>query len=485
MFIKNLEIKNFKCFDKEGVSLEFNMPDGKSAGSGLNIFVGENNSGKSTIFESIDFLRDGTKKDLEEVKNKNASVGDHIDVSLTFGGSITNVIDHFSQDNKKDVFKRHVYKNGTEDEERFKLLRTSADQKEIRLWDKATSEFKNQSGIDAPLKKLFQTNFVWSDTNPNTQASFGATTICGNLLKEIMNKFAKNEDYIEFSKQFERTFNDKESEIRKGLQNIERRTQEIVLEQFGDAKIFFRFDELAINSFFKNVKIEVDDGISTAMEEKGDGMQRSVVLALLQVYADELIKHPDNQDIVKPFFLFIDEPEICLHPSAQIKLGKDIFELSKTKQIFIATHSPYFFRNPSYKNAGLFLFNKDKNHKIEVSNINNENWGLLPWSPSWDEINYHAYNLPTPEFHNELYGSLQGHAKKTNVYHFDQYLQKCKSITETRTYKQKDKPNSTITLCTYIRHQIHHPENGGNKKYTSEELQSSIELLIRAIHSSR
>ena len=46
MFIKTLQIKNFKCFDNEVKSLDFNIPDGQTLGSGLNIFVGDNNSGK-------------------------------------------------------------------------------------------------------------------------------------------------------------------------------------------------------------------------------------------------------------------------------------------------------------------------------------------------------------------------------------------------------------------------------------------------------
>ncbi len=62
------------------------------------------------------------------------------------------------------------------------------------------------------------------------------------------------------------------------------------------------------------------------MEEKGSGMQRSIALALLQVYAEELVKHPRVSTITKPFFLFIDEPEICLHPQAQAKLLNAILE---------------------------------------------------------------------------------------------------------------------------------------------------------------
>ena len=164
---------------------------------------------------------------------------------------------------------------------------------------------------------MFEANFVWADTNPNEEMSFGSTTICGNLLKEIVKKFEETDEFKTFSTLFNKTFNDENSRLKRDLKRIEEKTQNIFLEQFGKAKISFHFDELKTEAFFKNTKIEIDDGTLTNMEEKGSGMQRSVALALLQVYAEELIKHPDNSDINKPFFLFIDEPEICLHPQAQ------------------------------------------------------------------------------------------------------------------------------------------------------------------------
>lgn len=56
MFIKKLCLSNFKGFIGDNHQITFKVPDGETAGSGLNIFVGENNSGKSSIFEAIDFL---------------------------------------------------------------------------------------------------------------------------------------------------------------------------------------------------------------------------------------------------------------------------------------------------------------------------------------------------------------------------------------------------------------------------------------------
>jgi len=50
--------------------------------------------------------------------------------------------------------------------------------------------------------------------------------------------------------------------------------------------------------------------------------------------------------------IFIDEPELSLHPSLQKKLNKLLVEFSKDRQIIISTHSPYFISWNSLENGG-------------------------------------------------------------------------------------------------------------------------------------
>ncbi|MDN8705063.1 AAA family ATPase, partial [Staphylococcus aureus] len=76
------------------------------------------------------------------------------------------------------------------------------------------------------------------------------------------------------------------------------------------------------------------------MGEKGHGMQRALALSLLQVYAD-ITCNAHGAGISKPFYLFIDEPEICLHPSGQQKLLEALMIISKSRQVFVTTHSPF------------------------------------------------------------------------------------------------------------------------------------------------
>ena len=54
MFIKQLQVKNFKCF--RDITFEnLAIPNGDK-GSGLNILIGENGNGKTTFLESINYL---------------------------------------------------------------------------------------------------------------------------------------------------------------------------------------------------------------------------------------------------------------------------------------------------------------------------------------------------------------------------------------------------------------------------------------------
>lgn len=325
---------------------------------------------------------------------------------------------------------------------------------------------------------MYDNNFIWADTNPSDEAKFGASTLCGVLLKEIALEHAKTDEYALFSKQFHQIFNDSESQLRKNIASVESKIQQILSEQFGQAGVRFQFHEMDIESFFKSANIFIDDGVSVPLSEKGHGMQRAVALSLLQVYADNLSESL-GKTIPKPFFLFIDEPEICMHPASQIKLLDALIKISQTRQVFITTHSPFMISTPYIKNVGLFIFTKSDNvNHIEISKIN----PMFPWSPSWAEITYKAYNLPTIDLHNELYGHLQSTNNFHTVNEFDTWLT-TQNVWQTHTWTKESKNKNIsmlVTLPTFIRNHIHHPENVTMQQnpYTSDELKSSIDIMI-------
>lgn len=76
---------------------------------------------------------------------------------------------------------------------------------------------------------------------------------------------------------------------------------------------------------------------------------------------------------LKGAFVFIDEPEISLHPNWQMKIMqyyKGIFTNDKgiqTSQIFVVTHSPFILHNENRTNDKVVILNRDANGKILVS----------------------------------------------------------------------------------------------------------------------
>lgn len=71
-------------------------------------------------------------------------------------------------------------------------------------------------------------------------------------------------------------------------------------------------------------------------------------------------------------FVFIDEPEISLHPSWQMKIMdyyKDIFTAedgTQTSQIFAVTHSPFVIHNENRRNDKVIVLTRDENGDIVV-----------------------------------------------------------------------------------------------------------------------
>ncbi len=360
MYIKNIKLNNFKCFQGEYIC-NFCIPDGKTLGSGLNVFVGENNSGKSSLMEAIYFVRNKGKKDVKCIES---SEGDEFYIEQTFVGDIENVVNNFVQDNKKETFKRRIYEENNE--KLFTVKRNFEDDEEIKkilFLNKDTGEYKNESGIDGPFQSFFQISNIWAKTNPEKESKFGSSTVCGNLLSDISEKFKidHEEQYKKFLQIFTETFNDEKSGLQADLNQVASETEIILNEQFGQAKLRFRFENPEPDILFSNIKIFVkDSGPETELSEKGHGMQRAVILSLLQVYAKRIteIIDTDGNKKLKPHFLFIDEPEMGLHPQAQKKLFEALRVISKTHQVFISTHSENFI--PVDLISNIFKFNKEK-----------------------------------------------------------------------------------------------------------------------------
>lgn len=136
-----------------------------------------------------------------------------------------------------------------------------------------------------------------------------------------------------------------------------------------------------------------------------------------------------------------------------------------------------------YQEKGVqLLVTKVENKKLNVQDARASGFGLLKRSPSWGEICYFAYNLPTVEFHDDLYSSVEDKLKTSPSQRLSQEDTEAWFITkgQTKEVRWPDPINGPKeeTLMTYVRNKTHHPDNTDRPQYTPEQLKDSIERMI-------
>lgn len=104
--------------------------------------------------------------------------------------------------------------------------------------------------------------------------------------------------------------------------------------------------------FQLGTNITLDDGIPTGVDEKGHGLQRYLIFALMRVWAAEARRTPviETAEIRERSHIFaFEEPELFLHPQMCRATYESLKQISRTDQIFICTHSPHFIDMDDYK----------------------------------------------------------------------------------------------------------------------------------------
>ncbi|MFH1402237.1 MAG: AAA family ATPase [Patescibacteria group bacterium] len=485
MKINKLTISNFRGIKNQSLNSKE-----------LSIFIGDNTTGKTSIIEAINYAFSsyflaGRIKHTDFYKGSDDPIVIQIEFDTNFTASLPDgytaqkvecngvyleikkrdkaaagkafsdivVLTHYVIPNRpKDNDKGWEIqrKSGTKfqfDERMLSLPRVDLEEFPKSFYFGKNRERQLQRGFNSSISSVFDDfNWRFSKGVRDEEVAEGEENFFAKkntFEKEIINKI----DEASIKKSFE-ALNDK-------LKNFE----------VGSIDLSFIDSNAPFNNAFLSQKLEKLDLPVTTL---GSGVEMIVSLLFLETLASL-----SKENIV----ILIDEPELHLHPRLQEKLVQYIVEFSKTNQVFISTHSPYFFKN-CLKNSQIeLLITKNTADGIVVENTGSQ-FGLFPWSPSWGEINYSAYGLPTVEFHNELYGHIQETQQKYTIEQAETYFVS-KGITKSKKWAKivngQAQQSEDVTLMTFVRNSIHHPENTINGEYTPQELNSSIGELIKLI----
>ncbi|MGA3083073.1 MAG: AAA family ATPase [Terracidiphilus sp.] len=272
----------------------------------FNVLVGQNNHGKTNVFEALNwfYTNKGDVNQLRFGRKGNAEVS----VEVEFAG-VQAALASMKNDKNRVSIEKVI---GTEDWIRSK--RSSVDPKIRKIFDPKNNVWldKNPTGFDSAFNDLLpMLEYVDTSTHLNDVAKFSKTSPIGTMLAGVLMALLEtSQPYKDFRQKFDELFTAPGSDVRIELDKIGSQVTLYIAKQFPDCTLVtFQITEPAFEELLKGCTTEIDDGIVTNAAEKGDGMQRALMLAILQTYADFRRK---GEASGKCFLFLIDEAE--LHP---------------------------------------------------------------------------------------------------------------------------------------------------------------------------
>ena len=440
--ISEVNITNFKCY--KHCNLKFEK---------FNVVCGPNSSGKSTINQAILLLLQNNHADkerlitngkfvhfdeFEEMKNDEISQDQKINITIVDDNNQLNILELEASKNENKI---ECIKN----EQNFSLI------EEEDIYFLSAERIGPEDVYDK-----YNNNLI------GIQGQNAVGFIAKNKDKPIDKKYA-------FEQSPTKDYN--------FLKEINFWLKRIIGEEIN-AKDLDRTDR----SFATYKK----EGYSIQVRNKNTGSGISYIISIITMVFSVSIKNKNKQPM-----MIIENPEIHLHPVAQIKLMEFLTFMSKFCQIIVETHSDHIIKYILEMNDGQII--KLNNFRPQFYTQSNKH--ILP-KVTIGEVKWAAFDLPTIDFHVSLYSFIQSKFKKYGINETDDMIRLTGAFKRNvakyetgflRHYNHKPKIliNPTETLPTYMRNLIDHP-NSRRNLYNSEhefdeKLKESIEFMIEII----
>lgn len=251
---------------------------------------------------------------------------------------------------------------------------------------------------------------------------------------------------------------------------------------YPDSRIY-RFKE-AINGFFSDLSF---DGVYTKNGEKCIVFTKNgneIPIDSLSTGEKQIVFRGvyllQNLEQFDGATVFIDEPELSMHPKWQEKILQYYQNLFKRGdgtsrvQLFVASHSEMLLEAALEDKANtLVIVLKSNQGSIDASEVRQP--FILPTITS-SEINYLAFDVCSIDYHIALYGEIQSRYSLTSIISCDRYIKNSPQYNTLIHGKPSHfRSNHYDTLTSLIRNHIDHPDNPYS--FTKEELRLSIELM--------
>ncbi len=396
MLISKIEVKNFRSLRDTFVNT-----------SELTAILGRNGAGKSTILYALSFFYNISAPITEEdffERDKDLT----IEIRVTYDNLNVKEFGEFNtyiHNNKLTVTKRINFNGGKPTQKYFaaalqipqfvSIRNISGKRDQVSSWNDLTAQ-KILPDLNSTVKKaddIFPIMETYEKQHPELcslvereEQFFGPASIGGGKLDKftrfvlipavkdvidetsgkkgaifqlidliVLRKVNARKDIQEFKKEFEEKIKSLFSaDNLKELNSLGISLTEILQRFSPGSKLNLSWNEIQppeINLPSPKATL-IEDDFEGDISRKGHGLQRALVLTLLQQLAltDRTeSEKTDNTNKSPDLILAIEEPELFLHPSRCrylsslfIQLTKNDIETEGKNQILFATHSPYF-----------------------------------------------------------------------------------------------------------------------------------------------
>ena len=381
MIITKLKIKKYKSI--EDMTLEFVK--------GKNIIVGQNNCGKSNIISAINLvigekyppkrfddnfyfqnydnftialeLSNCVEFDTTYLKNYNKKTGlyrlepstsylkyspDELD-ELGYGNSV----EWKTSDEIIEVIKKakHIYITLFSKKNEDSVYTLSMD-----IGDSHLYKFKYFS--QELLSSFITSAIIPSERNLKSELVVNNYSWYGKLIKNVWQNMSTQD--IEQLNLHNRNLSAVTNSI------FERLTDELgnsVKDAIPYNKLEFKLIQDTKTDYYKGIKILLDDGYYSLLDDKGSGIKSLIIIELFKLYCKRYHKYSSC--------LIVEEPEVFLHPQARSVLSKKIDQFldGNNNQTIITTHSEQFLSNFITKKN-----NKSEKYKILETDFNEKDF---------------------------------------------------------------------------------------------------------------
>ncbi len=125
-------------------------------------------------------------------------------------------------------------------------------------------------------------------------------------------------------------------------------------------KLEFKLIQDTKTDYYKGIKILLDDGYYSLLDDKGSGIKSLIIIELFKLYCKRYHKYSSC--------LIVEEPEVFLHPQARSVLSKKIDQFldGNNNQTIITTHSEQFLSNFDIKQLTFITKKNNKSEKYKI-----------------------------------------------------------------------------------------------------------------------